>query len=222
MNRAELPPADITAGTAAGVSRASLYERRFKRLFDVAAAAAGLVVLSPILLAVAAALKLLDPGPVFFRQTRAGLGSKPFKIIKFRTMRAGCRGAEVTSGGDARVTPLGGLLRRTKLDELPQLFNVLRGDMSVVGPRPEVPRYVELFKDDYELILSVKPGITDYAAIKYRDEEAVLAAYRDPEEGYVTKVLPDKIALYRRYIAEVGLATDLRIILATVAKVIGH
>ena len=199
-----------------------LYERRLKRVFDVAASAAGLVVLSPVLLAVSAALKLLDPGPVFFRQTRAGLGSKPFQILKFRTMRAGGEGALITTDGDARVTPLGRLLRKTKLDELPQLFNVLRGDMSVVGPRPEVPRYVELFKDDYERILSVRPGITDYASIKYRDEEAVLASYPDPEEGYVTRVLPDKIAMYRRYIEEVGFATDMRIILATAAKIVVH
>jgi lipopolysaccharide/colanic/teichoic acid biosynthesis glycosyltransferase len=201
--------------------RADLYTRHFKRAFDVAASAAGLVMLSPVLLAVAAAMKLLDPGPVLFSQTRAGLVGRPFKIFKFRTMRAGGGGPQITTGEDARVTPIGRLLRRTKIDELPQLFNVLRGDMSVVGPRPEVPKYVELFKDDYALILTVKPGITDYAAIKYRDEEAVLSAYRDPEAGYVTKVLPDKIALYRRYIEDLGFATDMRIILATVAKVAG-
>ncbi|MFI5360987.1 MAG: sugar transferase [Elusimicrobiota bacterium] len=200
--------------------RANLYERHFKRAFDVAAAGAGLVVLSPVLLAIAAAIKLSDPGPVFFRQTRAGLGSKPFQILKFRTMRAGGAGPLITAGADARVTPLGRLLRRTKLDELPQLLNVLRGDMSLVGPRPEVPRYVEMFREDYALILTVKPGITDYAAIKYRDEESVLAAYRDAEEGYVTKVLPDKIALYRRYVADVGFVTDLRIALATAARVL--
>jgi lipopolysaccharide/colanic/teichoic acid biosynthesis glycosyltransferase len=202
--------------------RASLYRRRFKRAFDIAASAAGLVALSPLLAAVAAAVKLLDPGPVFFRQTRAGLGAKPFRIIKFRTMRAGAEGALITAGGDGRVTPLGRLLRRTKLDELPQLFNVLRGDMSIVGPRPEVPRFVERFKDDYAVILTVRPGITDYAAIKYADEEAALAAFRDAEEGYVKKVLPDKIVLYRRYIDEVGFATDVRIILATLAKIVAH
>jgi len=198
------------------------YEAGLKRAFDVAAAGAGLVVLSPVMLVIAVALKLLDPGPVLFRQTRAGLRAKPFEILKFRTMRAGGGGALLTAGGDSRVTPLGRLLRRTKLDELPQLINVLRGDMSVVGPRPEVPRYVALFKEDYELILSVRPGITDYASIKYRDEEAVLAEYQDPEVGYVTKVLPDKIALYRRYIDEVGFATDLRIILATAAKLVAR
>lgn len=198
------------------------YEAGLKRAFDVAAASAGLVVLSPVMLAIAAALKLLDPGPVLFRQTRAGLRAKPFEILKFRTMRAGGGGALLTAGGDTRVTPLGRLLRRTKLDELPQLLNVLRGDMSVVGPRPEVPRYVSLFKDDYEVILSVRPGITDYASIKYHDEEAVLAAYQDPELGYVTKVLPDKIELYRRYIADVGFATDMRIIMATAAKLVAR
>jgi lipopolysaccharide/colanic/teichoic acid biosynthesis glycosyltransferase len=210
------------SGAASSAMRASLYQRRLKRAFDVAAAAAGLVALSPVLLAVAAAMKLFDPGPVFFCQTRAGLGFKPFKMFKFRTMRAGVGGPQITSGSDARVTRLGRLLRKTKLDELPQLFNVLRGDMSVVGPRPEVPRYVDLFRKDYEHILTVKPGITDYAAIKYRDEEAALGAYRDAEEGYVTKILPDKIALYRRYIADVGFSTDLGIIAATASKVLGR
>lgn len=210
------------SGAASFAMRGSLYERRFKRAFDVAAAGAGLVILSPLLLIVAAVMKLADPGPVFFRQTRAGFGSKPFEIFKFRTMRVDGGGAQITSGSDPRVTRLGRLLRKTKIDELPQLFNVLRGDMSVVGPRPEVPKYVELFKDDYKVILAVKPGITDYAAIKYRDEESVLAAYRDPEEGYVAKVLPDKIALYRRYLADVGFVTDMRIILATVVKVVAR
>lgn len=210
------------SGAVSCAMRGSLYERCFKRAFDVAAAGAGLVVLSPILLVVAAAMKLMDPGPVFFRQTRAGLGFKPFEIFKFRTMRVAGGGAQITSGADPRVTPLGRVLRKTKIDELPQLLNVLLGDMSVVGPRPEVPKYAELFKDDYNLILAVKPGITDYAAIKYRDEETVLAGYRDPEEGYVTKVLPDKIALYRRYIADIGFTTDVKIILATAAKVVGR
>lgn len=211
----------MNASLAAGRS-ATLYERAFKRPFDLAAAGAGVLVLSPVLLAVAAALKLTDPGPVFFRQTRAGLGFRPFEIFKFRTMRAGGGGSPLTAGGDSRVTPIGRLLRRTKLDELPQLFNVLRGEMSIVGPRPEVPRYVELFKKDYALILTVRPGITDYASVKYRDEEAVLAAYPDPEAGYVAKVLPDKIELYRRYIAEIGFATDVRIILATAARLVAH
>jgi lipopolysaccharide/colanic/teichoic acid biosynthesis glycosyltransferase len=198
--------------------RASIYRRWGKRLLDASASAAGLVALSPLLGAVALAIKATDPGPVFFRQTRVGLGFRPFRIVKFRSMRCGGAGPKVTSGGDPRVTPIGRLLRKTKLDELPQLFNVLVGDMSLVGPRPEVPEYVELFRKDYETILSVKPGITDFAALRYRDEEAVLGRYADAERAYVAEILPAKIALYRRYIADMGLATDLRVVLATLMK----
>lgn len=201
--------------------RASLYRRGLKRAFDAAASAAALAALSPLLLAIAAAVKLQDGGPVLFRQVRAGKGGRPFEILKFRTMRPGGGGPLVTSGADARVTPLGRVLRRAKLDELPQLVNVLRGEMSVVGPRPEVPRYVALFQADYDHILSVRPGLTDWAAVKYRDEEEVLAGFSDPEKGYVTQVLPDKIALYRRYVDEAGFGADLRIILATAARIAG-
>lgn len=200
---------------------ASLYARGGKRLFDFVAALAGLLILAPGLAIVALAIAVLDPGPVFFRQTRVGLGFKPFRLFKFRTMRAGGGGPEITTGGDSRVTPVGRLLRKTKLDELPQLLNVLAGDMSLVGPRPEVPKYVDLFREDYALVLSVRPGITDYAAIEYRDEESVLKGFPDPEKGYVEKVLPDKIVLYRRYIAEMGVWTDLNIIFKTLAKIAG-
>lgn len=198
--------------------RPSFYRRRGKRLLDFVLAGLGLAALSPVLLLVAAAVKLLDPGPVFFTQTRVGLGLRPFRIIKFRSMRAGVGGPSVTSDGDPRTTPLGAFLRRTKLDELPQLLNVLRGEMSLVGPRPEVPEYVELFKEDYRSILAVRPGITDYAAIRYRDESAVLAGFADPESGYVECVLPRKLELYRRYISDMGLATDIKIILATLRR----
>ncbi len=203
--------------------RADLYARGGKRAFDLAASAAGLVVLSPLLLAVAAAVVVLDPGPVFFRQTRVGRGFRSFRLFKFRTMRAAAEGTgpQVTVGGDARITAVGRILRRTKLDELPQLLNVLAGDMSLVGPRPEVPKYVELFRKDYEAVLSVRPGITDFAAIEYRDEEAVLAAYPDPEKAYVETVLPAKIALYRRYLDEIGPATDLGILFKTLGKIAG-
>jgi lipopolysaccharide/colanic/teichoic acid biosynthesis glycosyltransferase len=199
---------------------AELYRRWGKRALDVTAAGAGLLVLSPVLAGVAALIKLTDPGPVFFRQTRAGLGFRPFQIIKFRSMRWGAAGPSVTAGTDPRITRVGRVLRKTKLDELPQLLNVLRGEMSLVGPRPEVPKYVELFRGEYEKVLSVKPGITDYAAIAYRDEEAVLGRFADPEEGYVRAVLPAKLALYRRYIAEVGLRTDLKILAATGMKLL--
>jgi lipopolysaccharide/colanic/teichoic acid biosynthesis glycosyltransferase len=199
--------------------RDSFYARRGKRALDAAAALAGLVVLSPVLLAAAAAVVLLDPGPVFFRHERIGLGFKPFFVLKFRTMRAGGGGPAITTGGDPRVTAVGRLLRKTKLDELPQLLNVLRGDMSLVGPRPEVAKYVELFRADYAEILSVRPGITDFAAIEYRDEEAVLRGHADPEKAYVETVLPDKIRLYRRYLAEMSLATDLKLVLGTFLKI---
>ncbi len=201
--------------------RADLYSRGGKRALDVVASATGLIVLSPLLAAVALVLVVFDPGPVFFRQTRVGLGFAPFRLFKFRTMHAAADrgGAQVTAGGDARVTAVGRVLRRTKLDELPQLFNVLAGEMSLVGPRPEVPKYVELFRSDYRDVLSVRPGITDFAAIEYRDEEAVLAAYPDPEKAYIEAVLPAKIVLYRRYLGEIGLGTDLKIIWKTLAKV---
>lgn len=198
----------------------SLYARFGKRALDAAASAIGLVVLSPLLALVAVAIVALDPGPVFFRQTRVGLNFRPFRLFKFRTMRAGNGGPAITAGGDPRVTPVGRVLRKTKLDELPQLLNVLAGDMSLVGPRPEVPKYVELFREDYETVLSVRPGITDYAAIEYRDEESVLRAFSDPEKGYIEKVLPAKIALYRRYIGSIGLVSDIVIILRTITRIL--
>ena len=198
---------------------ASSYRRWGKRALDVALSAGGLIALGPLFLLIAAAIKLADPGPVFFRQTRMGLGFRPFQILKFRTMRANAAGPSITRGSaDPRVTRLGGPLRRLKLDELPQLVNVLRGEMSLVGPRPEVPKYVELFKEDYARILTVKPGITDFASVHFRDEAAVLDGFADAEHGYVSEVLPQKVALYHRYVADLGLSTDLKILLATMRK----
>jgi lipopolysaccharide/colanic/teichoic acid biosynthesis glycosyltransferase len=191
-----------------------------KRVLDVVASGAGLLFLSPLLAATGAAVKLTSPGPILFRQTRVGRHGHPFHILKFRSMRDGASGPAVTAGGDRRVTPLGRVLRRTKLDELPQLWNVLAGDMSVVGPRPEVPRYVERFPADYARILSIRPGLTDHAAVEYRDEESVLAAAPDPEAAYVDVVLPAKIALYHRYMDEMSLRTDLALVLRTLAAVL--
>lgn len=200
--------------------RASFYARAGKRALDLALAAAGLVVAAPLLLGTAALILLFDGGPVLFRQERVGRGFRPFRIYKFRTMRAGGGGPALTRGSsDPRVTRLGRLLRDTKIDELPQLLNVLRGEMSLVGPRPEVPRFVELFRADYEEILTVRPGITDFAAIRFRDEAAVLDGFADPEQGYVASLLPEKLRMYREYIRSVGLSTDLKILLATVWKV---
>ena len=150
--------------------------RAAKRAMDVLASILGLVAVSPILAVAALAVRLTSAGPVLFRQLRLGQHGRPFEILKFRSMSTGLAGPSVTSGGDARVTAVGRVLRRTKIDELPQLWNVLVGDMSLVGPRPELKEFVELFEADYARILSVRPGITDYAAVEYRDEEAVLAA----------------------------------------------
>jgi lipopolysaccharide/colanic/teichoic acid biosynthesis glycosyltransferase len=199
----------------------SLYVRYMKGLFDRTVAAVGLVVLMPLFLLVAAAIKLDSPGPVFFRQKRVGWGFSPFDLYKFRTMveNASEIGPAVTQGGDPRVTRIGRFLRRYKLDELPQLVNVLSGEMSLVGPRPEVERYVERFRQDYAGILRIRPGITDYAALAYRNEEDVLAAFADMEEGYVRVVLPGKITLYKEYISRMGFREDLKIIFQTLGKV---
>lgn len=191
-----------------------------KRSVDILGSLLGLSLLSPLLITAALTVKIDSPGPILFRHERVGLRGRRFRLLKFRSMTHGSSGREVTVAGDARVTRVGRLLRRTKVDELPQLWNVLVGDMSLVGPRPEVPRYVELFADAYEEILEVRPGLTDFAAIEFRDEEGVLAAAVDPEAEYRRVVLPAKIALYRRYLAERSMRTDLVILARTVLAVL--
>jgi len=186
-----------------------------KRCFDVLLAGLGLLVLSPLLLALAAWIKLDSSGPVFYRQVRVGRGGRPFRIHKLRTMADTPAGAgpEITVGADRRITRAGRVLRHYKLDELVQLIDVLKGDMSLVGPRPEVPRYVALYPADLrDRVLSVRPGITDPASLEYRDEAAVLAAAADPEAEYVNVVMPAKLALAVRYVEQASLATDLRLI----------
>jgi len=193
-----------------------------KRLFDFSAALVGLIVLAPLLLVIAVAIKLAGPGPAVYAQERMGLKFKPFMLYKFRTMRpdADRDGPSVTSEGDKRITGIGRLLRKFKLDELLQLYNVLKGDMSLVGPRPEVRKYVEMFPDDFKVILSVRPGITDYAAIEYRNEEGILSNHKDPEECYVNEVLPAKIRLYKRYISDNNMLLDVALILRTIAAIL--
>ncbi|WP_349742902.1 sugar transferase [Roseateles cavernae] len=191
-----------------------------KRLVDILLSALGLALLALPLLAIALWIKLDSHGPVLFRQQRVGRFGRPFMIHKFRTMAvdAPARGPQITVGADPRITRAGQVLRRTKLDELPQLWDVLRGAMSLVGPRPEVPKYVALYPDEMrELLLSVRPGITDLASLQYRDESAVLAAAADPERAYVEQVLPAKLALSSRYVREATLLGDLRLILATLS-----
>ena len=193
-----------------------------KRLLDIVVSVVGLICLLPLLLVVALLIKLDSTGPAFFRQTRVGRRFRPFQILKFRTMvrDSSTRGKSITVGDDPRITRVGWFLRTTKIDELPQLINVLRGEMTFVGPRPEVPQYVEMFRQDYEEILKMRPGITDLASIKYRDEAKLLGQSQDPEEEYVTRVLPDKIRLGKEYIRCSSLAFDLRLIFRTFLKII--
>jgi lipopolysaccharide/colanic/teichoic acid biosynthesis glycosyltransferase len=188
-----------------------------KRLFDVASAAAGLVLISPLLAVVAVLVRLDSAGPVIFRQTRVGRGFRPFTIYKFRTMTAetGKPGAPLTFAGDPRITRVGRWLRATKIDELPQLFNVLRGDMSLVGPRPEVPEYVDIFRDRFGPVLRVRPGLTDPASLRYRNESALLGAVPDPELEYRQRILPDKLRLSTEYAERATLRTDMALIFQT-------
>jgi lipopolysaccharide/colanic/teichoic acid biosynthesis glycosyltransferase len=194
--------------------------RRVKRIMDVALSLGALVVLSPALAVIGAAVKLGSPGPVLFWQERVGQRGRPFRIAKFRSMCLAAPGPAVTARADPRVTRLGRVLRRYKLDELPQLWNVLVGDMSLVGPRPEVARFVSVFPEAYARILTVRPGITDFAALEYRDEESVLGDSPDPEATYVKEVLPKKIALYHRYLDEMSFGIDVALVLRTLAAVL--
>lgn len=189
-----------------------------KRLFDLFFTLPALVILMPLLAVVAVYIKLDSPGPVFFRQVRVGLRGRTFQILKFRTMcvDAEVKGRQITVGEDPRITRSGKFLRRSKLDELPQLFNVICGEMSLVGPRPEVPRYVALYpQEQRERILSVPPGITDFASIEFRDENAILARTKDPERAYIEEVIPTKLKLCVRYVMERSLWVDFVIILRT-------
>lgn len=190
-----------------------------KRLFDLVAALAGLLVLAPLFAVIALCIRLDSPGPAWFRQQRIGRHGVPFEIIKFRTMRVGQGdGALLTVGADARITRIGTFLRRYKLDELPQLINVVMGSMSLVGPRPEVARYVACYPPEVRaIVLSVAPGITDWASICYKDENAILGRSADPERTYLDTILPAKLAYNVRYVRERSFWTDLRIIASTLA-----
>lgn len=193
-----------------------------KRLFDWVMSSMGLLVLAPSLLLIALLIKLDSPGPVFFRQERVGRHGRPFRIHKFRTMRHEPlqQGRQITVGADERITRVGSVLRRSKLDELPQLIDVWMGTMSLVGPRPEVPRYVAHYPAALrEKILSVRPGITDLASIEYRDESALLARAADPEQAYLQEVLPHKLALAAQYVDRASVWTDVRVILRTVMAI---
>jgi lipopolysaccharide/colanic/teichoic acid biosynthesis glycosyltransferase len=195
-----------------------------KRIFDTAVALVAVVLLLPFFGLIALAVKLDSPGAVIFKQCRMGRNFRPFWIYKFRTMVADApaQGGELTVGADGRITRVGAWLRRFKLDELPQLVNIIKGDMALVGPRPEVPRYVEMFRRDYEEILKLRPGLTDLASLKYRDEAALLAQAENPEAEYVARLLPDKIRLAKEYRRRAGLLFDLRLTTRTIFTLLGH
>ncbi len=188
-----------------------------KRAFDLFWSILGLMALSPLLALVALLVKLEDGGPVFFWQVRIGRGGRPFRIWKFRTMVADAerQGRAITVRQDPRITRIGRHLRNTKLDEFPQLLNVVAGEMSLVGPRPEVPRYVELYSETQRAILALRPGITDLASIKYRNESDLLAESENPDETYVQTLLPDKIRINLAYASRAGVWSDFLVILAT-------
>ena len=192
-----------------------------KRCFDLFFSISGLVFLSPLFLIVAVLIKLDSRGHIFFKQERVGKNFKTFNIYKFRTMveDAQKKGLSITSGYDKRITRFGKFLRKTKIDELPQLINVVKGEMSLVGPRPEVKKYVDFYMVDYMKILKLRPGITDISSLKYRDEEALLKEHNDPEEYYVQIHLPNKIALAKEYIKKTSLVYDLKLIFLTFKRI---
>ena len=193
-----------------------------KRLFDVLLSFVGLLLISPFLVLIAILIKLASPGPVLYRGVRVGQYGKPFCILKFRSMivDAEQQGGSATAGDDPRLTSIGKFLRRYKLDELPQLFNVLKGEMSFVGPRPEVQKYVDQYSEDDKAILQLRPGITDWASIWNSNEAAVLEGSSDPEKSYEELILPTKVALQRKYLQDHACITDVKILFHTFAKLV--
>ena len=192
-----------------------------KRIFDIILSLFGLMILFPFMLIIAILIKLDSKGPVFFKQIRVTKNGREFKIFKYRTMRVGSdKYSQITVGKDNRITKIGAFLRKYKLDEIPQLINVLLGDMSLVGPRPEVPKYVALYTKEQKEILKVRAGITDYASIEFSDENDLLASEEEPEKAYIEKIMPKKIELNKKYLSEVSILTDIKIILLTIKKIL--
>lgn len=193
---------------------------RRKRLFDMVCAALGLLILSPVLLVCALLVGLTSPGGVLFRQERIGKDGVPFTIYKFRSMRKDNAGLKISTSRDTRITSVGRVLRKTKLDELPQLWNVLKGDMSFVGPRPEVREYTDLYTPEQRQVLMVRPGITGLASIRYRNENELLTASSDPNRTYIDEVLPAKLALDLKYIPRACVSYDIKLIWETLVTVV--
>jgi len=195
-----------------------------KRLFDIVVSSIGLLILSPLFLLITLLIKLDSKGSVFYRGVRVGRFGKPFRIFKFRTMVVNPEnlGGPSTADDDPRITKIGKFLRKYKLDELPQLVNVLKGEMSFVGPRPEVKQYVDMFTEEEKAILSVKPGITDWASLWNIDEASILAGSQDPEKTYMEKIRPIKLKLQLKYVKERSLYIDLKIIILTILSVVNR
>lgn len=192
-----------------------------KRMFDFIVSLIGLICLLPVFFVIAILIKIDSKGPVFFKQVRVGKDIKEFKIFKFRTMIQDSekKGMQITVGRDSRITKFGYVLRRTKIDELPQLINILIGDMSFVGPRPEVPKYIEMYTEQQQNILKIKPGITDLASIEYRDENTLLSDSNNPEETYIKEIMPRKIQLNVEYLRRFSIFYDIKIIIKTILAV---
>jgi len=191
-----------------------------KRTFDIFASSIGLIILSPLFLLISISIKLESKGRIFYLQKRVGLNGREFYLIKFRSMYENSdKKGLLTIGNDNRITKVGRFIRRYKLDELPQLINVLKGDMSLVGPRPEVPQYVKLYNEEQKKVLLVRPGITDYASLKYYNESKLLANTKSLEQTYIEEIMPQKLSLNLKYINNQNFFVDLKIILLTIKKI---
>jgi lipopolysaccharide/colanic/teichoic acid biosynthesis glycosyltransferase len=195
-----------------------------KRIFDLTVSLLALIFLIPLFLIISILILLDSKGKIFYKQKRVGKEGRLFELCKFRTMHPGAdnRGLLTIGEKDSRITKTGYFLRKYKLDELPQLYNVLIGDMSIVGPRPEVKKYTDLYNDEQKIVLSVKPGITDYASIEYSNENEILSGEKNPEQTYINKIMPAKLHLNLRYIKERSFGSDLKIILLTLKKIISQ
>lgn len=192
----------------------------FKRISDVLASVCVLILLLPLFLIIAIWILMDSPGGVFYKQIRVGLNGREFKLFKFRSMCAGAdKKGQITIGNDSRVTKSGQFIRKFKIDEFPQLINIIVGDMSVVGPRPEVPKYVQLYDDDQNRVLSVRPGLTDFATIEYIDEQEQLGQSSEPEKLYINTIMPEKLELNLKYIDSRSFNTDLKIIFKTISSI---
>jgi len=199
-----------------------MYKKFLKRILDFVTALAILIIFTPLLILLAVLVKITSKGPVFFRQSRGGKNGVYFEILKFRSMteKKENDNSEFDAGSNLRVTKIGKFLRKTKLDELPQLINVLKGEMSFTGPRPEVKTYIDLYPERWKKVLTVRPGITDPASIEFRNEEEILAASDNPEEEYRKSILPSKLSYYEQYVDNISLLYDIKLVLKTIFVVL--